>query len=153
MSLELQAPLERRWIEAHIPHRGAMCLFDAVLDWNSQHVLCRTNSHRRVDNPLRSAGRLGIACGVEYGAQAAAIHGALRSSGPTPAAGMLVSIRGLQFGALRLDEADEELLCAASLALCDAATAIYDVELRCAGRQLLAGRITVVFDAARMVPP
>jgi predicted hotdog family 3-hydroxylacyl-ACP dehydratase len=70
-------PLNRAWIEARIPHQGRMCLLDEVLDWNAQHIRCRTATHRALDNPLRSHGRLGTACGIEYAAQAMALHGAL----------------------------------------------------------------------------
>jgi predicted hotdog family 3-hydroxylacyl-ACP dehydratase len=69
--------LNRAWIEARIPHQGRMCLLDEVLDWNAQHIRCRTATHRAPDNPLRSHDRLGIACGIEYAAQAMALHGAL----------------------------------------------------------------------------
>jgi predicted hotdog family 3-hydroxylacyl-ACP dehydratase len=70
-------PMNRAWIEARIPHQGRMCLLDEVLDWNAQHIRCRSATHRALDNPLRSHGRLGIACGIEYAAQAMALHGAL----------------------------------------------------------------------------
>ena len=42
-----------------IPHRGAMCLLDRVENWDKDHIVCRTTSHRRPDNPLRDdSGRL-----------------------------------------------------------------------------------------------
>ena len=69
--------MNRAWIEAHIPHQGRMCLLDEVVDWNAHHIRCRTGTHRAPDNPLRSHGRLGVACGIEYAAQAMALHGAL----------------------------------------------------------------------------
>jgi predicted hotdog family 3-hydroxylacyl-ACP dehydratase len=70
-------PLNRAWIEARIPHQGRMCLLDQVIEWNAQHIRCRTATHRAPDNPLRAHDRLGIACGIEYAAQAMALHGAL----------------------------------------------------------------------------
>ncbi len=69
--------LDRAWIERHIPHHGRMCLLDEVIEWNAEHIRCRSGTHRMADHPLRSHGRLGSACGIEYAAQAMAVHGAL----------------------------------------------------------------------------
>ncbi len=80
-------PLDHAWIAAHIPHQGSMCLLDAVLRWDTQHVACSATSHGDPSNPLRQFGRLGAACGIEYAAQAMAVHGALLAQhgrGPGP---------------------------------------------------------------------
>ena len=70
-------PLDHAWIEQHIPHKGRMCLLDEVLSWDAAHIRCRSASHTSASNPLRLHGRLGAACGIEYAAQAMAVHGAL----------------------------------------------------------------------------
>src|SRR5882762_5208513 len=72
--------LNRAWIESRIPHHGRMCLLDEVIAWSEARVSCRSSTHRESDNPLRAHGRLGIACGIEYAAQAMAVHGALVAS-------------------------------------------------------------------------
>jgi len=69
--------LDRAWIESRIPHHGPMCLLDEVIGWDAERITCTSSSHRSADNPLRARGRLGIACGIEYAAQAMAVHGAL----------------------------------------------------------------------------
>ena len=48
-----------------------------VLSWDATRIRCRSATHRSPDNPLRLHGRLGAACGIEYAAQAMAVHGAL----------------------------------------------------------------------------
>jgi len=73
--------LNRQWIERHIPHAGRMCLLDEVLAWDANRIVCRSSTHRHVDNPLRVNGTLGAACGIEYAAQAMAVHGALIAMG------------------------------------------------------------------------
>ena len=78
--------MNRAWIEERIPHHGRMCLLDEVIEWDAQHIRCRSATHRDPDNPLRSHGRLGIACGIEYAAQAMALHGALAAHGTLAAA-------------------------------------------------------------------
>src|SRR5207247_9819597 len=56
-----------------------MCLLDRVLGWDDESTVCTTNTHRDEANPLRRDGRLSALHALEYGAQAAAIHGGLRA--------------------------------------------------------------------------
>ena len=60
-----------------IPHTGAMCLLDGVLQWDTSTIQCVSRSHRDAHNPLRIDGRLPTLCGIEYAAQAMAVHGGL----------------------------------------------------------------------------
>ena len=54
------APETAAGSNAHIPHHGRMCLLDEVIEWDAQHIRCRSGTHRCADNPLRSHGRLGV---------------------------------------------------------------------------------------------
>src|SRR6059058_3338196 len=87
-------PLDRQWIEQHIAHKGRMCLLDEVLSWDAARIRCRSATHRSADNPLRLHGRLGGACGIEYAAQAMAVHGALISASAPLASTVATSVRG-----------------------------------------------------------
>jgi len=161
--------LNRAWIESRIPHHGRMCLLDEVIAWSAERISCRSGTHRDADNPLRAHGRLGIACGIEYAAQAMAVHGALVAGGApqagpaaaaegapmagppadqSPAAGFLAAVRGVRFHSLRLDDVQGDLICDAVRMAGDANTALYEFVLRSAESKLLTGRATVVFDAA-----
>jgi predicted hotdog family 3-hydroxylacyl-ACP dehydratase len=62
---------------ARLPHAGRMCLLDRLVAWDSESITCHASSHRDADNPLRSGGRLHAVAGVEYAAQAVALHGSL----------------------------------------------------------------------------
>ena len=64
-------------IDALVPQQGAMCLLDEVVSFDDRSVVCRTSSHLAPGNPLRCDGRLPAIAGIEYGAQAMAVHGAL----------------------------------------------------------------------------
>jgi predicted hotdog family 3-hydroxylacyl-ACP dehydratase len=149
--------LNRAWIEARIPHQGRMCLLDEVLDWNAQHVRCRTATHRAPDNPLRSHDRLGIACGIEYAAQAMALHGALAGgaangaidaiAGGSPRVGLLAGVRDVRFLVLRLDDIESDLICEVTHLAGDSLTALYEFALRDRDRSLLSGRASVILDA------
>jgi len=145
-----------------------MCLLDEVVEWDARHIRCRSGTHRATDHPLRSQGRLRIACGIEYAAQAMAAHGALSGgalAGETaalalvdvascasavrsrPEAGFLASLRDVRMYALRLDDIEADLICDATLIAGDHGTALYDFTLTSETRTLLSGRATVVFDA------
>jgi predicted hotdog family 3-hydroxylacyl-ACP dehydratase len=89
-----------------IPHRGTMCLLDAVVDWDEQSIHARSESHRRADNPLRSDGVLRSVHLCEYAAQAMAVHGGLlaQRSGTVAAPGFLVSLRAVKFHVARIDD-------------------------------------------------
>jgi predicted hotdog family 3-hydroxylacyl-ACP dehydratase len=145
--------LDRIWIERNIPHHGRMCLLDEVIDWDERHIRCRSGSHRAADHPLRSQGRLGIACGIEYAAQAMAVHGALAGGALTPnggarsEVGFLASLREVQLHVLRLDDIETDLISKAELVAGDDGSALYAFSVMSGAQRLLSGRATVVFDA------
>jgi predicted hotdog family 3-hydroxylacyl-ACP dehydratase len=146
--------MNRAWIEARIPHQGRMCLLDEVLAWDAHHIRCSTATHRAPDNPLRSHGRLGAAGGIEYAAQAMALHGALASAAPSanPGAsrvGLLASVRDVRLHVLRLDDIASDLSCEVTHLAGDNMTAMYEFLLRDEQRVLLGGRASVVLDAGR----
>ncbi|MBV9783133.1 MAG: phosphotransferase [Acidisphaera sp.] len=95
--------LDRSRILSLIPHQGRMCLLDRVEEWGEAAIVCSAVSHLDPANPLRRDGRLGIACGIEYGLQAAAVHGAL-CDGAAQAPGYLASLRSVRFAVERLDD-------------------------------------------------
>ncbi len=144
--------LNRAWIERHIPHQGRMCLLDEVTAWDSQRIICLSGSHRAADHPLRSHGRLGAACGIEYAAQAMALHGALAGDAGRPKAGFLASVREVRLHVLRLDDIDSDLICEADHMASNGITALYGFSLRSEARILLDGRAAVVFDVERLQP-
>ena len=145
--------LSRDGIAQRIPHKGGMCLLERVVAWSHERIECEAASHRAADNPLRAHGRLGIACGIEYAAQAMAVHGALIGEaadghGATPRAGYLASVRGVQLHAERLDDLDSTLTVRAERMMGDANNIVYSFEVSAGMRPLLSGRATVVLDAA-----
>lgn len=142
--------LDRAWIESHIPHQGRMCLLDEVLSWDAVRITCRATSHRQTDNPLRAHGRLGAACGVEYAAQAMAVHGAIMAdaAGKTAPAGLLTSVRNLVLRVSRLDDLDSDLMASAARLAGDEGSVLYEFIVSGGGRELLSGRASIVFGAA-----
>ena len=146
--------LDHAWIAAHIPHHGTMCLLHSVLTWDPVKIQCDAVSHRDPANPLRAHGRLGAVCGIEYAAQAMAIHGALQA-GPElncPRVGYLVSVRSATLHVARLDDIAADLLIEASCITASANNILYEFNISAAGQVLLAGRAAVVLDAALHIP-
>jgi len=143
--------LDHTWIAAHIPHQGDMCLLDAVVDWSENAISCRAVSHTDPANPLRAADRLGAATGIEYAAQAMAIHGALLAGqDDAPRQGYLTSVRSVTLHADRLDDLSGPLDVQAERLSGDANNILYQFSVGHAGRCLLAGRAAVVLDAAAL---
>jgi predicted hotdog family 3-hydroxylacyl-ACP dehydratase len=130
-----------------IPHAGAMCLLEEVTAWDEISIRCTAVSHRDPANPLREAGRLAAVCGVEYAAQAMAVHGGLASGGKRPAAGYLASVRDLTCHAGRLDNVAEDLIVEAEKLMGEGINVIYGFTVRAGDRELLSGRAAVIIDA------
>jgi len=139
---------DHAWIAAHIPHHGSMCLLDHVVGHDAQRVRCIARSHRASDNPLRSHGRLAAACGIEYAAQAMAVHGALLADGTEPRPGFLASVRSAMLHVGRLDDIAQDLEVEALRVTGDSGTVLYDFTLRAGDRLLIEGRAAIVLDVA-----
>lgn len=139
--------LDKAAIAALIPHEGAMCLLDGVLAWDRTSIACFASSHRATDNPLAAEGRLDVVCGVEYAAQAMAVHGGLCGNGRRPAAGYLASVRDVICSVDRLDLLEGDLLVTAELLIADAGQVIYRFTLKSDAGPVMSGRAAVVIDA------
>jgi predicted hotdog family 3-hydroxylacyl-ACP dehydratase len=152
--------LQHDAIARRIPHQGSMCLLDRVTAWDSSQISCEASSHRADSNPLRAYGRLGASCGIEYAAQAMAVHGALiaeqASADKTrhgPKIGYLASVRGVTLHVERLDDLSELLTIRAERLSGDDSTILYSFSLHAGPALLLSGRAVVVLNAAGLVLP
>ncbi len=152
------ACIDRAWMMAHIPHQGDMCLLDHVESWDAQCMTAIATSHLDVDHPLRAHDRLGAANGIEYAAQAMAVHTALLATsqmgdtGPTerPKAGFLASVRNTNLHVARLDDLNEPMQVEVTLTHSEPNCILYAFTLRGQHTQtrLLDGRATVILDAS-----
>ncbi|MBT9522608.1 MAG: 3-hydroxylacyl-ACP dehydratase, partial [Dechloromonas sp.] len=123
----------------------------AVKEWSDSAITCRASSHSDPANPLRADGRLGAANGIEYAAQAMAIHGALiAGDDAAPRQGYLTSVRSVSLHVARLDDLPGELDVCAERLSGDSNNILYQFSLSHAGRCLLEGRAAVVLDAAAL---
>ncbi len=138
----------RERIEAMIPHKGAMCLWDEVVDWQDDRIRLRTRSHRDASHPLRSDGSLRAVHLCEYGAQAMAVHGGLRGAavGGEAKVGFLVALREVQLHVARLDDLTEALECEAELLAESAVSQQYAFRVMHAGEVVAEGRAAVMLQ-------
>lgn len=140
--------LDRAWIAAHIPHQRKMCLLNNVVHWDEQSIECEAVSHADLDNPLRAQDRLGISAGIEYAAQAMAVHGALLANEQeTPRHGYLTSVRSVIFHTDRLDSLVGEMKVCAQRLSGDSHLILYKFYLTHEAQCLLEGRASVVLNA------
>lgn len=141
--------IDRAGIERAIPHAGRMCLLEGVVALDAAHIVCVARSPRDPRCPLARSGRVRAACGVEYAAQAMALHEACsRGSGQSPCKGYLASVRDLRLHVAFLDEDADELQVEAERMLGEGTLAVYRFALRARGRTLIEGRAAVVLDSA-----
>lgn len=142
-------------LEGLLPHAGRMRLIDRVISHDDARIVCESNSHRAADHPLANDGVLSIACGLEYGAQAMAIHGALiggsgqDSPGPLESAarhGYLVAAFDLTWSVERLDRCAAPLTIEAVREFGSDNQVAYRFELSAAGESVMRGRAGVVLN-------
>ena len=128
-----------------------MCLLDGVLSWDAVQIECLADSHRLPTNPLRRSGQLHILAGVEYAAQAMALHGVLTDGADTAyaRAGYLASLRQISCHVDRLDLVPASLLVAAHRLYGEAGRSVYSFRLQHDDRTLLEGRAVVALAAER----
>lgn len=136
-------------LEALLPHVGAMRMIEAVVRWDDEEIECRAHSHRDPSNPLRVDGALPAACGLEYGAQAMAIHGSLVAGRDAkPRVGLLVAAHELAWRVARLDTVTGALTIRARRLLGSAQQVAYEFDVLDGGRSLVSGRASVMLAVA-----
>jgi predicted hotdog family 3-hydroxylacyl-ACP dehydratase len=134
-----------------IPHTGSMCLLDGVLECDAQRIRCISSSHRDTANPMRSGDALLALCGIEYAAQAMAVHGAWDAKFDSkPRAGYLAALRDVSCDTMRLDTLSDDLIIDAEKVMGDEARVIYQFSIHAGTNKIMSGRATVVLDADKV---
>ena len=127
-----------------VPHAGAMVLLDGVEFWDRQRIICVSMQHRAPGNPLRTKAGLSSLHGIEFAAQAMAVHGALTGkSAGRPRTGLLLSVRDCRLHVRRLDNLASPLRIEAEQMGSNEETRMYRFELSAQEVKLIDGRLTV----------
>lgn len=139
--------LDQQAIRGLIPHRDAMCLLDTVEYWDSGRIVCRTAQHRSTANPLRRNDRLSSVSGVEFAAQAMAVHGRLLAPAEArPSIGLLVSLRDYVLHCVWIDDLHSALDIEAKRTMGNETVSIYDFTLRAGDNAVVEGRASVMLQ-------
>jgi len=143
----LELVLGKEEIANLIPHSGNMCLLDGVIGWDEAGIRCISTSHTDAANPMARNGRLSAICGLEYAAQAMAVHGGLAGDVEAqPRMGLLVSVRNLVCRTDRLDRYEGPLIVRAGRLFGERERVIYEFSLHVGDSELMAGRATAVLQ-------
>jgi predicted hotdog family 3-hydroxylacyl-ACP dehydratase len=89
---------------------------------------------------------LPIWAGIEYAAQAAAVHGALVNRRSEPRAGVLAALRNINATCEWLDRISGELTLTATVLHADRSGGIYSFAAHVGEQLLLGGRFTLMFS-------
>ena len=140
--------LSREQIEALIPHKGSMCLWDEVVAWDERSLRLRARNHVDPGHPLRSQGRLRAVHLCEYGAQAMAVHGGLRAqrSGEPVRPGLLVALRGVLLHCVQIDTLAGWIECEAEVLVEGDGSQQYSFRISHDGKLLAEGRAAVMLQ-------
>ena len=122
-----------------------MCLLDRVLHWDERSIRCSAISHRDPDNPLRVAGGLATLAGIEYAAQAAAVHGALLNATKEPRNGVLAALKNVVTTREWLHDVIEEIVVETTLLHSDPSGGIFSFALVVATEPVLSGQFTLMY--------
>ena len=140
--------LDHAAIAARIPHTRRMCLLDRVLQWDASSIRCSATSHRDQDNPLREAGGLATLAGIEYAAQAAAVHSTLLLNETVPRSGVLAALKNVNATQLWLHEIADDIVVEANLLHRDPAGGIFSFAVLAGETRVLSGQFTLMYTDA-----
>jgi predicted hotdog family 3-hydroxylacyl-ACP dehydratase len=135
-------------LAALIPHQGAMCLLSEVERYDERTIVCRATSHASTGNPLRMGGRLPALAGIEYAAQALAVHCALvnGSNAEGRKRGLLAGAREVTLNVERLDDVPGPLTVRVERLVADPPRLLYGFVIEGGHRELMSGRVAVVLS-------
>jgi len=139
----LKSALSRVEIERLLPQKGAMCLIDAALEVTADGIVCLANV-RTDGHPLGEVQGVPALHGVEYGAQAAALHRLIHNGEQGKViGGLLLQVRDLHFFVDHLDRLPQPLRISARCAMASSEIARYIFEIRAGDLLASRGELTL----------
>ena len=138
--------LNRVAIDNLIPRAGDMVLLDHIVSYQADGLHARSVSHLRASNPLRHGQKLPISAGIEFAAQAAAVHGTLTAQmGNADRPGFLALIKETRWHVDRLDNIASELDIRVTQLSVQPASVMYSFQVSAEENNLMTGRLAVFF--------
>ncbi|MBU2885728.1 hypothetical protein KO507_08135 [Gilvimarinus agarilyticus] len=137
-------------IEQLLPHAPPMVLLDSIIEHSETHILCQSNSHLAPDNPLRTGDTLSVYAGIEYAAQAMAVHTRLSGQNTADAAprkGVIAVASKLQAAVKTLDAIHYPLDIRTDIIAQTADSTLCSFTLEAKGTVILQGQLTAMLVA------
>lgn len=135
-------------MERLLPHSGTMCLLEEVVGWDDSGILCTATSHASPDNPLREGAVLPLHNGIEYAAQAMAIHGHLCRREQLVRVGYLALVSNVTMYCEHLHQCSGHIQVRAHQQIKDEDSCSYNFTLHHGTELLMQGTALVVFPPA-----
>ncbi len=128
-----------------LPHGKDMCCLSTVESWSDTDITCTSDSHLDKAHPLRRNDILETISGIEFAAQAMAVHIALTNAQHNQPGtfGYLGGIRDLIVHVMRLDVATIALNIQATLLINQGTNFMYAFRLTTDTYPLLSGRASI----------
>ncbi|WP_214660462.1 hypothetical protein [sulfur-oxidizing endosymbiont of Gigantopelta aegis] len=124
-----------------------MCLLDCVVQYDTLNLTALATSHQSNDNPLRVGNKIATINGIEYAAQAMAIHASLiaekTSNDDTVAMGYLATVRNICIKTPYLPENSGPLSILVTQLMSDGHGFTYEFQLSCDQTIVISGKITI----------
>lgn len=137
--------LDRARIEQLVPHAGAMCLLDAVLQWDTAHIVCSARQPGAA-HPLARQGGVPAIAAAEYAAQATAVHCALLDDASQARAGVLAKLMDVELHDACFPAGAGTLTVRARLLGRVQDGCLYAFEVGAASQAIASGRLMVAFQ-------
>lgn len=137
--------LNHNEIEQRLPHSDNMSLLNEIIQFDKQSLTALAISHLDANNPLWQNGRINTVNGIEYAAQAMAVHGSLLSEklSATPLTGYIATVRNIIIKVPQLPIEKTPLLINVEQLMSNEDGFTYQFHISCAQQSLILGRITV----------
>ncbi|MBL4762124.1 MAG: hypothetical protein JKY93_05425 [Gammaproteobacteria bacterium] len=139
--------MNKQEICSRLPHSGAMCLIDSIVSYDDTCLKCVSYNHHHLNNPLRTAEGLSCIAGIEYAAQAMALHRSFLRPVGIVENGYLGALRNIKVHQQWLDKEDADLMTEVSLIGSSDKGAIYSFLLLIKDIEIISGRITIMSGA------
>lgn len=132
-----------------LPHSDDMCLIQNIIDWSESTICCSTTAHLDADNILAIDSRLPAWSGIEYIAQALALHGVLLKGAEEQLVIQKAFVATIQTAEIFTDDISQypgALTIQATIIFSQENSAVFDCSLEYDGEELLSCECGVIFQ-------
>jgi predicted hotdog family 3-hydroxylacyl-ACP dehydratase len=141
-------------IARRVPHSGSMCLLHSVSQWDEETIVAHADHRADSHHPLAILTQLDATAGIEYAAQAMAVHGALLGEVAAargqarriPQMGFLASVRNVVCNQAFLQDQKEPLSIRATRTAGTESPVSYEFAIHSGTVECVSGKATVVLN-------